>query len=383
MQDNNLASGGQTFATRVAIPPTELLNSILVVDDDATNLRLLQEILKKEYKVYAAPSGERALLFLQKQAPDLILLDVEMPGMSGYELIGLLKSEPKLRDIPVIFLTAQEGRDKEEQAFKLGAVDYILKPISSGVVTARVRLHLQLETYKKRLEQMVEHKTYQLQKAQDSILDILANITAFRDSDTGWHIERTTLYTKVIVDNIIAQDHPHYQINQDYASHIVKSAKLHDIGKVAVPDSILLKPARLSMGEFQLIKQHTTYGAQMIDDAIADLGDDSSFLHVAREIVISHHEWWNGTGYPNGLFGDAIPIAGRVMAIADVYDSLRSHRPYKMPMSHEETLNIMRKETGTHFDPVLMYMTESVFDSFQSIATEYHDEGRNDGGLMT
>ncbi|MDR3231653.1 MAG: response regulator [Synergistaceae bacterium] len=380
MQDN--ISETQVIATKTSIPPTELLNSILVVDDDATNLRLLQEILKKEYKVYAAPSGERALLFLHRQTPDLILLDVEMPGMSGYELIGLLKSDAKLRDIPVIFLTAQEGRDKEEQAFRLGAVDYILKPISSGVVTARVRLHMQLETYKRRLEQMVEHKTYQLQKAQDSILDILANITAFRDSDTGWHIERTTLYSRVIVDNIMVQDHPHYQISQDYASHIVKSAKLHDIGKVAVPDSILLKPARLSMGEFQLIKQHTTYGAQMIDDAIADLGDDSSFLHVAREIVISHHEWWNGTGYPNALFGDAIPIAGRVMAIADVYDSLRSHRPYKMPMSHEETLNIMRKETGTHFDPVLMYMTESVFDSFRSIATEYHDEDRNDGGML-
>ncbi|MDR1873392.1 MAG: response regulator [Synergistaceae bacterium] len=372
----------QEPAVKVAAAPLELLNSILIVDDDVTNLRLLQEILKKEYKVYAAPSGERALLFLQKQLPDLILLDVEMPGMSGYELIARLKADGKLRDIPVIFLTAQEGRDKEEQAFRLGAVDYILKPISSGVVMARVGLHMQLETYKRRLEQLVEHKTYQLQKAQDSILDILANITAFRDSDTGWHIERTTLYSKVIVENILAQDHPHYQISEDYANHIVKSAKLHDIGKVAVPDSILLKPARLSMGEFQLIKQHTTYGAQMIDDAIADLGDDSSFLHVAREIVISHHEWWNGTGYPNGLFGDAIPIAGRVMAIADVYDSLRSHRPYKMPMSHEETLGIMRKETGTHFDPVLMYMTESVFHSFQSIATEYHDDERNDGGMM-
>lgn len=360
----------------------EFAYSILIVDDDATNLRLLQEILRKEYKVFAAPSGERALLFLQKQIPDLILLDVEMPGMSGYELIGRLKEDPALHDIPVIFLTAQEGRDKEEQAFHLGAVDYILKPISAGVVNARVKLHLQLETYKKRLEQMVEHKTHQLQKAQDSILDILANITAFRDSDTGWHIERTTLYSKVLVENILKKDHPHYQITRDYADHIVKSAKLHDIGKVAVPDSILLKPARLSAGEFQLIKMHTTYGAQMIDDAIADLGDDSSFLHVAREIVISHHEWWNGTGYPNGLFGDAIPISGRVMAIADVYDSLRSHRLYKMPISHEETLAIMKKETGSHFDPVLMEMSQDVFDTFAVVAMEYHDDERNDGGLQ-
>lgn len=353
--------------------------SVLVVDDDPTNLRLLQEILKREYKVYPAPSGEKALHFLENQTPDLILLDVEMPGMSGYELIGRLKQDYRWQDIPVIFLTAQEGRDKEEQAFSLGAVDYILKPISSGVVTARVKLHLELEAYKKRLEQMVEHKTYQLQKAQDSILDMLANITAFRDSDTGWHIKRTTLYSQALVENIMKKNHPLYQIDRSYADHIVKSAKLHDIGKVAVPDSILLKPARLTAGEFQLIKMHTTYGAQMIDDAIADLGDDSSFLHVAREIVISHHEWWNGTGYPNSLVETKIPISGRVMAVADVYDSLRSHRPYKMPMSHADTMAIMKKETGAHFDPVLMELSGDVFDVFEAIAIEYHDDERSDG----
>lgn len=357
-------------------------HNVLIVDDDATNLRLLQEILKENYKIFAAPSGERALAFLQKQTPDLILLDVEMPGMSGYEVIGRLKADPALRDIPVIFLTAQEGRDKEEQAFRLGAVDYILKPISAGVVTARVQLHLELETYKKRLEQLVERKTGQLQRVQDSILDILANITAFRDSDTGFHIERTTLYTKLLVENLLELEHPNYRIDKDYADHIVKSAKLHDIGKVAVPDSILLKPAKLSSGEFQLIKMHTTYGAEMIDDAIADLGNDASFLHVAREIVISHHEWWNGTGYPNGLVAELIPVSGRVMAIADVYDSLRSHRPYKMPMTHEYALSILEKETGTHFDPLLMELSTRVFDAFDIIATEYHDEIRSDGGLL-
>ena len=357
-------------------------SSLLIVDDDPTNLRLLQEILKSEYKVYPAPSGERALNFLEKQVPDLILLDVEMPGMSGYEVIGRLKADARWRDIPVIFLTAQEGRDKEEQAFHLGAVDYILKPISAGVVTVRVQLHLALEIYKKKLEVLVGRKTSQLQKAQDSILDILANITAFRDSDTGWHIERTTLYTKLLVENLLRHNHPGYRIDKDYANHVVKSAKLHDIGKVAVPDSILLKPAKLSAGEFQLIKMHTSYGAQMIDDAIADLGDDSSFLHVAREIVISHHEWWNGTGYPAGLIGEAIPISGRIMAIADVYDSLRSHRPYKMPMPHEEAISILKKETGTHFDPLLIELSESIFDSFPAIATEYHDEVRSDGGLF-
>ncbi|MDR1979795.1 MAG: response regulator [Synergistaceae bacterium] len=356
--------------------------NVLIVDDDPTNLRLLQEILKKEYKIHSAPSGERALLFLQKQMPDLILLDVEMPGMGGYEVISRLKEDSRWRDIPVIFLTAQEGREKEEHAISLGAVDYILKPISSGVVTARVKLHLELETYKKHLEQIVAYKTLQLQKAQDSILEILANITAFRDSDTGWHIKRTTLYSQLLVENLLAKNHPDYPIDKNYADHVTKSAKLHDIGKVAVPDSILLKPAKLSMAEFQLIKLHTTYGAQMIDDAIADLGDDSSFLHVAREIVISHHEWWNGTGYPGGLVGAAIPISGRIMAIADVYDSLRSHRPYKVPITHEETLAIMKRETGTHFDPYLMDMSSDIFDAFESVAMEYHDDARHNGMLM-
>jgi len=359
--------------------------SILLVDDDPTNLRLLQEILKKGYKVFPSPSGERALRFLQKRTPDLILLDVEMPGMSGYELIARLKEVPRWRDIPVIFLTGQEGRDKEEQAFSLGAVDYILKPISSGVVAARVALHLELETYKKHLEQLVEHKTFQLQRAQDSILDMLANITSFRDSDTGNHIKRTTLYTQLLAENMLNLSHPSCPIDRNYADHIVKSAKLHDIGKVAVPDSILLKPAKLTVAEFQLIKMHTTYGARMIDDAIADLGDDSSFLHVAREIVISHHEWWNGTGYPNRLTGTAIPVAGRIMAIADVYDSLRSHRPYKGVISHEETLAIIKKETGTHFDTVLMELSADVFDMFEVIAEQYLDDERDErnvGGIL-
>jgi putative two-component system response regulator len=374
---NDIFRGGTGAAPSLEEPMKGF--SVLVVDDDPTNLRLIQEILKKDHKVYPAPSGERALRFLASHTPDLILLDVEMPGMSGYEVIGRLKEEPRWRDIPVIFLTAQEGRDKEEHAFVLGAVEYILKPISSGVVSARVKLHMELEAYKKRLEQLVERKTFQLQRIQDSILEILANVTGFRDSDTGWHIQRTTLYSKLLIDNVQRQNHPDYQIDQSYADHVTKSAKLHDIGKVAVPDSILLKPAKLSMAEFQLIKMHTTYGAQMIDDAIKDLGDDASFLHVAREIVISHHEWWNGTGYPQSLAGHAIPISARIMAIADVYDSLRSHRPYKVPMSHAETLSIMIKETGTHFDPYIMDMSSGVFDAFESVAAQYHDDVRSGG----
>jgi len=357
--------------------------SVLVVDDDPTNLRLIQEILKKDHKIYPSPSGDRALRFLQNHTPDLILLDVEMPGMSGYELIGRLKEEPRWRDIPVIFLTAQEGRDKEEQAFSLGAVDYILKPISSGVVSARVKLHLELEAYKKRLEQLVEHKTFQLHRIQDSILDMLANVTGYRDSDTGSHIQRTTLYSKLLIENILQKKHPDYQIDRYYADHVIKSAKLHDIGKVAVHDNILLKPGKLTTEEFQLMKMHTTCGAQMIDEPIKDLGDDASFLHVAREIIISHHERWDGSGYPQNLAGHDIPISARVMAMADVYDALRSRRPYKEPMFHHDALSIMKKDVGTHFDPYIMDIsTPEVFDAFESIAAQYLDDEKSGIGAM-
>ncbi len=347
--------------------------SILVVDDDPTNLRMLQEILKISYKVYAAPSGERALAFLEKHVPDLILLDVEMPGMSGYEVISRLKESSRWHSIPVIFLTAQEGREKEEKAFSLGAVDYIQKPIMAGIVNARVNLHLELESYRKSLENLVESKTIQLQRTQDSILDILGNITGFRDSGTGGHITRTTIYSHLLAENLVGHKNPSYVIPQEYADHITKSSKLHDIGKVAIPDSILHKPARLTPEEFETIKLHTTYGAQFIDDAIADLGDDSSFLHIAREIVIAHHEWWDGAGYPCKLAGEQIPISARIMAISDVYDSLISSRPYKGTMPHSEAMGIIYKETGNHFDPTLVEISRDVFDEFEKIAAHYQD----------
>ncbi|MDR1514797.1 MAG: response regulator [Synergistaceae bacterium] len=341
--------------------------SILAVDDDATNLRMLHEILSPVYKVYAAPSGERALKFLEKQHADLILLDVEMPGLNGYEVIKRLKLNPELAAIPVLFLTAQEGRDKEEEALRLGAVDYILKPITAGVVLARVNLHMELEIYRKRLETLVNQKTAQLNSTQDSILDILASVTAWRDSGTGGHITRTTSYSRLIVECLLEKKHPNYTISPLYGENIIKTSKLHDIGKVAISDSILLKPGRLTGEEFDEIKKHTTFGAQMIDDAIEDLGDESSFLHVSREIVISHHEWWNGSGYPMALSGKKIPISGRIMAISDIYDSLTSERPYKGAMDHGEAMDIIHRETGTHFDPLLINLLQDTFPRFEDI----------------
>ena len=349
-------------------------DKVLIVDDNATNLRHLIETLKPYYKVYAAPSGEWALKFLEKHTPDLILLDVEMPGMSGYDVISRLKQDSRWADIPVLFLTAQEGRDKERRAFDMGAVDYILKPIFAGVVLARVRTHMELQMYRKNLEYLVELKTSQLEITQDSILSMLSNVTAYRDNETGAHIKRTTYYVDSITKHLMSIRQKGYNITTEYSRNVVRSAKLHDIGKVAIPDNILLKPGRLTDEEFDLIKQHTILGAQILDDAMADLGDTSSFLTVAREIIITHHEWWNGRGYPQKLVGTEIPISGRIMAIADVYDALISARPYKNSMTHEQALDIIIGDAGTHFDPELVELCKPVYDTFPEIAERYRDE---------
>jgi putative two-component system response regulator len=343
-------------------------HSILVVDDDATSLRMLQEILKPLYKIYAAPSGERALSFLENHKPDLIVLDVEMPVMSGYDLVKKLKDDPRHAQIPVVFLTAQEGRDKEEAALRLGAVDYILKPITTGVVRARLGLHVELGDYRRRLETMVEQKTEQLRRVHDAVLDILGRVTAWRDNGAGGHIERITAYTGIMVRGLSDKRDPEYSLDPVNGEYVVKASKLHDIGKAAVADSILLKPGKLTPEEFSEIKKHTTCGARIIDDAISDLGGDSAFLRVAREVVMTHHEWWNGSGYPNGLAENDIPVAGRLLAISDTYDTLTSDRPYKTALSHADAIAIIREETGRHFDPRLVGLLDDVFPLFEEIA---------------
>lgn len=348
--------------------------TILCVDDEPTNLRFLMEILKGSYKVYLAPSGERALTFLENRIPDLILLDIEMPQMDGYEVIRIIKETPEWNDIPIIFLTGLEGRDKEQAAFDLGAVDYILKPISAGIVKARAGLHIELEQYRKRLEEAVEMRTNQLYRTQDAILDMLANMTSYRDNETGAHIKRTTFYCEAIVDILMDKNYPGYEMDVEYGSSIIKSAKLHDIGKVALVDNILLKPGRLTPEEFEMIKLHPLYGSQIIDNAVEDLGDTSSFLNVAREIIIGHHEKWDGSGYPYRLTSTEITLSARIMAIADVYDALISERPYKKAFSHETALNIIREDAGTHFDPTLVELCSDIFPLFEQIALDHRDD---------
>lgn len=345
--------------------------SILVVDDNATNLRVMQEVLKIEYKVYATISGEKALAFLEKTRPDLILLDIEMPDLSGYDVINLLKEHSKWKTIPVIFLTAKDGADDEEKAFKMGAIDYIHKPISPRVVLSRVATHLELEDYRVNLEQKVQEKTSLLEMTQDAILDILTSVTAFRDNETGGHVMRTTLYAKLISECLLQADYP--GITDGYAQDIVKCAKLHDIGKVAISDRIMLKPDRLTAEEFETMKSHTIVGGEMIDNAIKGMGNETTFLSVAKEIVLYHHEHWDGTGYPKGLQEDEIPLSARIMALADVYDALTSNRPYKNAYCHDEAMKIIRSEAG-HFDPHIVELCETLFERFEHIGRICNDE---------
>ncbi|MGL5435375.1 MAG: response regulator [Lachnospiraceae bacterium] len=347
---------------------------ILCVDDEPTNLKFLMEILKEDYQVYLAPSGERALVFLDTRRPDIILLDIEMPKMNGYEVIQRIKESPDWADIPIIFLTGLEGRDKEQEAFALGAVDYILKPISAGVVKARVKLHVELGTYRKNLEALVDIRTEQLNRTQNCILNMLVSVTSYRDQETGGHIKRTTFYLAEITKLLLKETSDEYHISQAYADAMVISTKLHDIGKVAVPDSILLKPGRLTPEEFEVIKLHTVYGAHLLDNAVSELEETASFLTVAREIIIGHHEHWDGNGYPNKTKEHEIPLSARVMAIVDVYDALISRRPYKEPYSHDQAIDTLRQGAGTHFDPYLIQLCEPIFPMFQDIAKEHKDD---------
>lgn len=343
-------------------------HSILIVDDDATNLRMLTEILKPLYKVYAAPSGERALGFLENCIPDLIMLDVAMPVMSGYELIKKLKDEPRYSSIPVIFLTAQEGRDKEEDAFRLGAVDYIHKPISTGVVRARVNLHMELGSFRKNMEMMVEEKTSQLIKVQGAILEIMGNVAVCRDNGATGHTERVAVYSGLLVKRLAEKDDPEYPIDRESGECIIKASGLHDIGNVTIPDGILRKPGKLTPEEFGEVKKHTANGAKMIDDAVKSLGEFSRLMRVTHDIVMSHHEWWDGSGYPDGLSGHGIPLAARVTALADMYDMLTNDRPYKTALPHAEAVAIIREETGRHFDPRMISLLDDVFPLFADIS---------------
>nr|WP_315464212.1 two-component system response regulator [uncultured Rhodoferax sp.] len=332
---------------------------VLVVDDTPEQLSLASSLLREQYRVKVAVSGERALEIANAaQAPDLILLDIVMPEMDGYEVCRRLQANPVTRDIPIIFLTVKADIENEQLGFSLGAVDYISKPISPPILLARVATHLSLKASadflrdkNAYLEQEVLRRTEEMTVVQDVTILAMTSLAETRDSETGNHIRRTRHYVKLLAETL--REHPRFAaaLTPHAISLMYKSAPLHDIGKVGIPDSILLKPGRLTAEEFEIMKRHTTLGYEAIEHAETEYGRPVEFLRVAKEIALSHQEKWDGTGYPQGLAGEAIPLSARLMAIADVYDALISERVYKPAMSHEAALAVIVEGKGTHFDP--------------------------------
>lgn len=333
--------------------------TVLVVDDTAANLMLMNDLLQPFYAVKVSSNGARALKISNSSTPpDLILLDIMMPEMDGYEVCRQLKANPATRDIPVIFLTARAETSDEQLGFELGAVDYITKPISPPIVLARVKTNLTLKAsadfLKDKnafLEQEVARRTEEVHDIQDVTILTMASLAETRDNETGNHIIRTQHYVKLLALQL--REHPRFAHYLDDATIdlLFKSAPLHDIGKVGIPDSILLKPGKLTAEEFEIMKTHTTQGRLAIESAESRLGKDVPFLRCAKEIAYSHQEKWDGSGYPEGLSGDTIPISARLMAIADVYDALISRRVYKPPFTHEAAMAIIEEGRGRHFDP--------------------------------
>ncbi len=355
--------------------------TILVVDDTPDNLALMSGLLKDTYRVKLANHGEKALeIAASDPSPDLILLDIMMPGIDGYEVCSRLKSNPATRDIPVIFLTAKAEIEDEKKGLDLGAVDYITKPVSPPIVMARVKAQLELKAAadflrdkNNYLEQEVARRTQEVTAIQDVTIMVMASLAETRDTETGNHIRRTQHYVKELAHRL--KDHPRFAdfLTERNIEMLFKSAPLHDIGKVGIPDRILLKPGKLTPEEFEIMKTHTTLGHDAIDHAEGMLGMSVDFLNMAKEIALSHQEKWDGSGYPQGLSGDDIPISARLMAVADVYDALISRRVYKDPMPHEQAVNIILQGRAQHFDPDVTDVFLQASEAFRLIAERYAD----------
>jgi putative two-component system response regulator len=349
---------------------------ILVIDDTPDNLFLISDILKNFYGVKVAKSGRQALEYLKtKEIPDLILLDIMMPELNGYDVIQKIKADPKLHDIPVIFLTAKSSIEDEERGLGLGASDYITKPISPPILLARVKTQLEnkmmadfLKDKNAYLESEVAKRTKEIMAIENVAILAMASLAETRDNETGNHIRRTQNYVKILAQKL--QYHPRFRafLTPRTINIIYKSAPLHDIGKVGVPDAILLKPAKLTPEEFEIMKTHTTLGKEAIEHAEAQLGYEIDFLRIAKEIAHSHQEKYDGSGYPLGLRGDAIPIAARLMALADVYDALISERVYKEAYPHEVAVEIIKEGRGSHFDPDIVDAFVELQEEFRKIA---------------
>ena len=349
---------------------------VLIVDDAPENIRILVESLKSFYTIMFAGNGKDALRLAKSDPPpDIILLDVIMPGMSGYDVCRELKTDPYTKDIPVIFVTSQTEESDEAHGLALGAVDYITKPFRSSLVTNRVGNQLELKRHRDQLDELVRERTQELNLTKEVTIEALATLAEWRDPETGGHIKRTQNYVRALGEQM-SRDPVHAALlTKETLELLHQSAPLHDVGKVGIPDSILLKPGRLTDEEFEIMKTHTTRGRDALVTTERKLGGNS-FLRLAREIAYGHHERWDGKGYPQGLAGEDIPLPARLMSVADVYDALISKRVYKPAMPHEKALAIICEGRGTQFDPHVVEALEAIREEFDLISRRFMDADR-------
>lgn len=356
---------------------------IFLVDDDITNLKIGKISLSDSYQVVTLNSGARLLAMLEKRIPDLILLDVEMPEMNGYETIKIIKGNKAFEQIPIIFLTAKSDIKSEMEGLSLGATDYIYKPFSPPLLQKRIEVQLlvndqkqELADFNYHLQDMVDAKTQTVAELQNAVLKTMAELVDIRDGITGGHVDRTQNYFSIIMEALTKEDVYRETIKSWDMDMMLRSAQLHDVGKIAIKDGILQKPGKLTDEEYLEIKGHTTFGEKVVE-RIMESTTEKAFLENAKIFAATHHEWWDGSGYPRHLKGEEIPLQGRLLAIVDVYDALVSpDRPYKKAFSHEEAVNIIVESKGSHFDPKLVDLFLTVTDDFREL-TEYYAKRGN------
>jgi putative two-component system response regulator len=358
---------------------------IMVVDDTPQNLRLLESLLtERGYQVFALPSGDMALKAAAKNPPDLILLDIDMPGLTGYQVCERLKADERLAEIPIIFISALSETVDKVRAFEVGGVDYVTKPIKFDEVAARVATHLKiralqasLEKHNKQLEEVVAAQVRQISESQMATIFALAKLAENRDTDTGEHLERVQEYCRVLAGALGESSCYSEMISDSFIANIYQASPLHDIGKVAIPDEVLLKPGRLTESEFEVMKTHAAIGAETLM-AVLERYPDNTFLRMGIEIARYHHERWDGAGYPEGVAAERIPLSARVMAVVDVYDAFRSDRCYRSGLTHEATRAIILDGKGTQFDPMIAGKFEELEATFREIyeATARRHSGR-------
>ncbi len=334
--------------------------TILVVDDTPANIDILVGMLEEDYKIKVALNGAKALELIRRSPPDVILLDVMMPEMSGHDVCRILKSDPVTRSIPIIFVTALSENTDETLGFELGAVDYITKPVSAPIVKARLKTHLALYDKKRLLEQEVALRTQELEETRLEIIRRLGRAAEYKDNETGLHVIRMSHYSRLLAVQL--------GLPSSFCELLYQAAPMHDIGKIGTPDEVLKKPGKLDDEEWKIMQQHAVIGAEIIGD------HSDPLLQMARRIALTHHEKWDGSGYPNGLAGEDIPIESRIVAIADVFDALTSERPYKLPWTIDATVELLENQAGKHFEPRLVAEFKKILPQVIEIRDAYLDK---------